>query len=171
MTAIEFNTAVCALQDDLKTWAYRYTSNDFTAEDLSQEAIYKALTNRTKFKPGTNLKSWMFTIMKNVFLNQYNKNKRFVDNGDDIAYSDRVKNVNRSFEMDYVEEKEIQVKIDKLSESIKKPFLMKYEGFSYQEIADEMEIPMGTVKSRIFSARKILMEDLESNGWDRNQPR
>lgn len=168
MTALEFNTAVCALQDDLKTWAFRFTNNDFTAQDLSQEAMYRALTNRSKYKPGTNLKSWVYTIMKNVFLNQYNKNKRFVSNGDEIAYSDRVKNVNRSFEMDDIEEKEIQQKIDKLNESIRKPFLMNYEGYSYQEISDEMGIPMGTVKSRIFNARKTLMEDLNANGYSRN---
>jgi RNA polymerase sigma-70 factor (ECF subfamily) len=166
MTTLEFNTAVCGLQGDLKTWAYRFTNNDFTAQDLSQEAIYRALMNRNKFKPGTNLKSWVYTIMKNVFLNQYNKNKRFVDNGDEIAYSDRVKNVNRSFEMDAIEEKEINVKIEALSESIKKPFLMNYEGYSYKEISDEMDIPMGTVKSRIFNARKILMDDLSENGYE-----
>lgn len=167
MTAIEFDRAVCALQGDLKTWAFRFTNNDFTADDLSQEAIYRALTNRSKYKPGTNLKSWVYTIMKNAFLNQYNKNKRFVDNGDDIAYSDRVKNVNRSFEMDYIEEKEINVKIEALNESVKKPFLMNYEGFSYKEISDEMNIPMGTVKSRIFNARKTLMDDLKQNGYNR----
>ncbi|MCB0477280.1 MAG: RNA polymerase sigma factor [Crocinitomicaceae bacterium] len=166
MTALEFNTAVCALQGDLKTWAYRFTKNDFTAEDLSQEAIYRALTNRSKYKPGTNLKSWVYTIMKNAFLNQYNKNKRFVENGDEIAYSDRVSSGNRVFEMDELEEKEIQQKIDALNVSIRKPFLMNYEGFSYQEISDEMGIPMGTVKSRIFNARKTLSDDLLRNGYE-----
>ncbi|MEZ4938024.1 MAG: RNA polymerase sigma factor [Crocinitomicaceae bacterium] len=167
MTALEFNTAVCALQGDLKTWAFRFTKNDFTAEDLSQEAIYRALSNRNKYKPGTNLKSWVYTIMKNAFLNQYNKNKRFVDNGDDLAYSDRGTFSGQVFEMDYLEEKEIQQKIDKLNEAIKKPFLMNYEGYSYQEISDEMGIPMGTVKSRIFNARKTLMEDLSKNGYQK----
>ena len=124
MTTLEFNNAVCALQDDLKSWAFRFTSNDFTAQDLSQEAIYRALMNRKKFKPGTNLKSWMFTILKNAFLNQYNKNKRFVENGDEIAHSDRLKNISRSFEMYDIEEKEIGEKINNLKKTIKKPFMM-----------------------------------------------
>lgn len=164
MTALDFSTELCALQRDLNLWALKFTRNQEDAKDLTQEVMIKALSNREKFNPGTNFKSWLYTILRNTFLNQQYKERRYVSNGDDIVFSDRATAAN--YEMKDVETKEIESKIEALSVDVKKPFIMTMDGFSYKEISDEMNIPMGTVKSRIFKARQTLMDDLKQSGYE-----
>lgn len=164
MTAIEFDYQVTRLQDNLKTFAQSLTLNTEDAKDLLQDTILKAFRYREKFVDPTNLKAWLFTIMKNTFINNYRRKKRantFLDHTPDYHHL----NVNGP---NYLESTEsnlnlqvIEGKIDQLEEEYKKPFLKHVAGFKYKEIASELEIPIGTVKSRIFAARKKLAGELK----------
>lgn len=133
------------------------------ANDLLQDTMVKAFTNRDKFTEGTNLKAWLCTIMKNTFITNYQRMVRrgtFVDTTDNLHYINSgdilVENgAYGDFAMD-----DIYAAIDKLDDVYKVPFMMHYKGFKYHEIADKLNIPIGTVKNRIHIARKLLKEDL-----------
>lgn len=147
----------------LNSFAYNLTKNAEEAKDLFQETAFRALTNRDKFRPGTNFKAWLFTIMKNIFINNYRKRVKantIFDSTDNNYYinsgSVTIKNDSDS----QIMMKELWRMIDELDESIRVPFVMHYEGFKYQEIADHLDLPLGTVKSRIFFARKALKEKI-----------
>ena len=159
MSTLEFNSNFYALKQVMESFAYHLTKNFEDAKDLYQETAFRAMSNRDKFRPGTNFKAWLLTIMKNIFINNYRKKvkkKTIIDSTDNLYYinsgSNTISNgAERNILMD-----ELQAMIDSLDESLKVPFTMHYEGFKYQEIADELELPLGTVKSRIFFARKEL---------------
>jgi RNA polymerase sigma-70 factor (ECF subfamily) len=165
MSAIEFNSEVISLSKPLKYFALNLTSNDEEAKDLLQETLLKAISNRDKFIEKTNLKAWCYTIMKNIFINNYRravKKKTIVDNTKDL-YFINIPQSNSSFapESTY-SEREILKKIEILKDEYKVPFNMYFDGYKYKEIADYLDLPIGTVKSRIFLARKQLMEMLKS---------
>ncbi|KAA5549327.1 RNA polymerase sigma factor [Adhaeribacter rhizoryzae] len=164
MTAIEFTNQVQTLSYSLKPVALNLTRDLDDAKDLIQETLMKALLNKEKFKAGTNLKAWLYTIMRNSFINNYNKiTKRSttLDNTDQITFlntDDRFVAQNSatgSFAMN-----DINKAIEYLSEEYRTPFMMYYTGFKYLEIADKLQIPIGTVKNRIHIARKELKEML-----------
>ncbi|MFT6337619.1 MAG: RNA polymerase sigma-70 factor (ECF subfamily) [Saprospiraceae bacterium] len=169
MSTIEFDSKFDHLTTSLNSFAYNLTKNQEDAKDLYQETAFRAMTNREKFRSGTNFKAWTFTIMKNIFINNYRKkvkrntiidtteNEFFLNSGDRTVDNDAGRNIL----MD-----ELTRMIKKLDESIKKPFMMHYIGFKYQEIADELELPLGTVKSRIFFARKALKANIKSHYGD-----
>ena len=159
MTQPEFFTEFDRLTTLLNSFAYNLTKNSEDAKDLYQETAFRAMTNRDKFNPGTNLKAWLFTIMKNIFINNYRKKMKantIMDNTENLYYlnSGRTKVDNRA-ESDILI-KELTELINDLEDSTRVPFLMHYQGFKYQEIADHLGLPLGTVKSRIFFARKDL---------------
>ena len=121
--------------------------------------------NRDKFQSGTNFKAWLFTIMKNIFINNYRKKVKSntIMDGTDNQYfinSVNVSTPNRA-ESDIMM-KELNGMVGNLDESIQVPFVMHYQGYKYQEIADELQLPLGTVKSRIFFARKELKDKINS---------
>ncbi|MGV3588832.1 MAG: RNA polymerase sigma factor [Adhaeribacter sp.] len=164
MTAIEFTNQVQTLSYSLKPVALNLTRDLDDAKDLIQETLMKALLNKEKFKAGTNLKAWLYTIMRNSFINNYNKiTKRSttLDNTDQITFlntDDRFVAQNSatgSFAMN-----DINKAIEYLNEEYRTPFMMYYTGFKYLEIADKLQIPIGTVKNRIHIARKELKEML-----------
>lgn len=163
MSTIEFNGQFYNLTSSLNAFAYNLTKSHEDAKDLYQETAFRAMINRDKFTPGTNFKAWLFTIMKNIFINNYRKKVKsatIVDTTDNLYY---INSGSTSIENDGVRSMfmdELQGMIDKLDESIKIPFEMHYDGFKYQEIADELDLPLGTVKSRIFFARKELKEQM-----------
>ena len=169
MSAIDFNNKLNDLSGLLHSFAYNLTKNVEDAKDLYQETAYRAVTNRDKFRPGTNLKAWLFTIMKNIFINNYRRKARantiidstenlyFINSGSATISNDANSNILM---------KELTGMIDTLEDSIKIPFEMHYEGFKYQEIADELELPLGTVKSRIFFARRALKEMIQRQFGD-----
>ncbi|MCB0645089.1 MAG: RNA polymerase sigma factor [Saprospiraceae bacterium] len=163
MTAIEFYTSFDKLTSSLNAFAYNLTKNYEEARDLFQETAYRAITNRDKFNPGTNFKAWTFTIMKNIFINNYRKK---VKSGTMIDTTDNLYFLNSgsvSLENDAntnIVMKELEGMIDGLDESIKVPFVMHYVGHKYQDIADHLDLPLGTVKSRIFFARKELKDKI-----------
>lgn len=161
MSTIEFTKKFTDLKSPLNAFAYNLTKNQEDAKDLYQETAFRAISNKEKFRPGTNFKAWSFTIMKNIFINNYRKKmkkKTIIDTTDNMYFinsgATMIDNdAGRNILMD-----ELNGMIESLDDSIKTPFMMHYTGFKYQEIADKLELPLGTVKSRIFFARKALKE-------------
>ncbi len=166
MTAIEFNHKLMGLQNNLKYFAYTLTSNYEDAQDLVQETYLKALTNRDKFADNTNLKAWTFTIMKNTFINNYRQSMRnnvILDKTDDLYYLNLSKESNLGLPDSDYSIKEINKAIGQISPEQRTPFEMYNNGYKYKEIAEKLNLSIGTVKSRIFFTRKKLMEALKEN--------
>lgn len=163
MNGIEFNSRLAQMSMMLNGFAYNLTQNIEDAKDLYQETAYRAITNREKFLPGTNFKAWMFTIMKNIFINNYRKRVKantIFDATDNQYYINSTSNSTHNQGETNIMMEELTAMVDALDESIKIPFQMHHDGFKYQEIADELSLPLGTVKSRIFFARKELKEKI-----------
>jgi RNA polymerase sigma factor (sigma-70 family) len=164
MTAVEFNHQLTSLEDALERFAMSLTMNRDDALDLVQETYLKALTNRERFLNDTNLKAWVYTIMKNSFINNYRRSVRentTFDNSKDLYYLNNSNKVNDSSPEGSYSAAEIQSYIDKLEDDLRIPFQMHQEGYKYKEIAEEMNLKIGTVKSRIHFGRKKLMEAVE----------
>ncbi|MEL6675884.1 MAG: RNA polymerase sigma factor [Bacteroidota bacterium] len=164
MTAFEFQTAVVNIHTSLKPIAFKLTRDAEEADDLIQDTLVKAISNREKFAEGTNLKAWMYTIMKNTFITNYHrlvKRKTFIDTTDNLHFinssSHTIENRgNGKLAMD-----EIEKAIENLNHDYKTPFMMHFNGYKYFEIADILDIPIGTVKNRIHIARKELKAKLK----------
>ena len=160
---MEFHQNLNFLTDSLNAFAYSLTKNSEDAKDLYQETAFRAINNQEKFRPETNFKAWTFTIMKNIFINNYRKKVKsntILDSTDNTFFLDSGPNTitndgNRNILMQELEEM-----ISNLDESIRVPFTMHQEGYKYNEIADMFNLPLGTVKSRIFFARKALKEKI-----------
>lgn len=163
MTTIEFNTRIIQERSSLKNFALSLTHNVDDALDLLQDTYVKAITYRSKFEESSNLKAWLFTIMKNTFINSYRRNtktKQLISKGDDIAMNRAFKQNSYDHSESRLNAKEIIKQIEMLDDDYRVPFTRHYTGYKYEEIAKEMSLPLGTVKSRIFIARKILMNSL-----------
>ena len=167
MTAIEFKNLVEKESRPLRQYAYQLTRNVEDTNDLLQDTMLKAFIYQEKFEDGTNLKGWLYTIMKNTFINNYRrmvKRNTFIDQTDNDFYLDSVSSsVKNAGEQKFVM-KDIEAAIEKLPSNLKKPFTMNFKGFKYHEIAEILHIPIGTVKTRIFVARRILRESLHPYG-------
>ncbi len=163
MTQVQFNENLLSLREKLHRYALSLTSNSIKADDLLQETMYKALSYRDKFTQNTNFKAWVYTIMKNTFINDYRRNIKmkntFSSTGNELHLTFLEDMSHPSPESVY-SSGEIMSKIEKLHDDYKIPFTMFVEGFKYKEIAEELELPLGTVKSRIFFTRKKLVEML-----------
>jgi len=164
MSTYDFNNRFYELTPVLNAFAYNLTQNMEDAKDLYQETAFRAMSNREKFLPDTNFKAWLFTIMKNIFINNYRKKVKantIMDSTDNLYYlnsgGDAIDNRGDANMLI----KELKDLIEKLDENIKAPFLMHYQGFKYQEIADHFKLPLGTVKSRIFFARRELKAEIK----------
>lgn len=166
MSQPEFYNRFDQLSTLLHSFAYNLTKNVEDAKDLFQETAYRAMVNKDKFRPGTNFKAWLFTIMKNIFINNYRKRTKantIMDSTDNMYYINSG-NVTISNKGDSnIMMQELTKMIEKLDDGIKIPFLMHYQGFKYQEIADHLDLPLGTVKSRIFFARKELKSNIKKH--------
>lgn len=171
MSTVEFNDKFDTLTSSLNSFAYNLTKNDEDAKDLYQETAFRAMTNREKFQPGTNLKAWLFTIMKNIFINNYRKKVKrntIVDSTDNMYFINSGSVIINNEAGSNILMQELDKMIEELEDNIRIPFMKHYEGFKYQEIADELELPLGTVKSRIFFARKALKEKILNHYGDYN---
>jgi len=165
MTSVEFNKAVIELHPSLKPIAYKLTRDTEEANDLIQETLLKAIANREKFTDGTNLKAWLYTIMKNTFITNYHrlvKRKTFIDTTDNLHFINSSKHVTENAAGTKLAMDEINEAIKDLSYEYKTPFMMHFKGYKYFEIADILNIPIGTVKNRIHIARKELKGKLKS---------
>lgn len=162
MTAIEFNNKLLSIENKLKYFAYSLTTDQEEAKDLLQETMLKALTNRDKFTDPRNFNSWAYTIMKNTFINNYRRTAKSntifnkTENNENLAHKQHA--ISPESEHAY---KEIRKKVNNLQDDFRIPFQMFTEGFKYKEIAEKLEIPIGTVKSKIFFARQKLMDNLQ----------
>lgn len=159
MPAPEFEGKFQSLTKVLLAFAYNLTKNSEEAKDLFQETALRAMNNRDKFKMGTNFKAWTFTIMKNIFINNYRKKVKantIMDSTDNMYYINSGKETIHNGGESNIMMKELTGMIEGLDDSIKIPFMMHYRGYKYQEIADHFQLPLGTIKSRIFFARKEL---------------
>ena len=149
----------------LNAFAYNLTQDHDQAKDLFQETAFRIMKNRDKFDLGTNFKAWSFTVMKNIFINNYRRRKKantITDSTDNMYYLNSGKDSTSNRGEANVLIKELRNMIDKLEDSIRIPFLMHYQGYKYQEIADKFNLPLGTVKSRIFFARRELKSQIKN---------
>ncbi|HRG36796.1 MAG TPA: RNA polymerase sigma factor, partial [Chitinophagales bacterium] len=156
MNDINFKSEVKLATTVLKPHAMRLTSNIYDAEDLIQETIVRALVNEDKFQEGTNIKAWLFTIMKNIFINDYRKKSKrntVIDTTANLYYINTSSTISNAGERAFVMN-DIRNALMKISNELRVPFLMHYKGYKYHEIAEQLNLPLGTIKSRIFFARK-----------------
>lgn len=161
MSTIEFNDILLQNADFLKPFAVNLTRDKEAANDLCQETLYKALANKEKYHVGTNIRAWLFTIMRNIFINDYRKkiNHRIINDNTPNAYFLNLNQVtvNNDAESD-LHLKEVKIAIHELQEIFKTPFLLYFDGYKYNDIALALQEPLGTIKSRIHFARKLLKE-------------
>ncbi len=167
MTQFEFNHQVKEHYTSLRGYAMKLTRDPENANDLVQETMLKAFNNRDKFSEGTNLKGWLYTIMKNIFINNYRRmvNGSVVNDDTENQYllhssSATVKNEGDG----RLVMKEVNKAMDMLADNLRTPFIMSYEGYKYEEIARYLSVPLGTVKIRIHMARQKLKKMLEAYG-------
>ncbi len=164
MTAIEFNNQLISLHNSLRYFASTLTSSREEADDLIQDTYLKALLNRDKFAEDTNLKAWTYTIMKNTFINNYRRNTKantIVDSTKDLYFLN-ISRKDENFQPEgVIATEEINASIGQLDEEQRLPFEMHTAGYKYKEIAEELNLSIGTVKSRIFFTRKKLMQALK----------
>ncbi len=163
MTATDFDRMVILHSTFLRPYAVSLTHSQEDAKDLFQETMVRALLNRDKYQFGTNLKAWLYTIMRNVFINDYRKNKKH-RKVDDQAPESYMYIMNKTAQNDgwaHMRINEIKEAIDNLPNVFRLSFELHYTGYKYQEIADLLHEPLGTIKSRIHFARKQLVEHIE----------
>ncbi len=153
-----------SISNSLRAFSLKLTGNMDDAEDLYQDTALRIMTNAEKYNPGTNFKAWAVTIMRNIFINNYRKkvrrnliidqtpNNYYINSGDKTVGNDGESRV--AF-------KELQAMVDSLPDDFRVPFMMAYQGYKYDEIAEELGSPLGTIKSRIFFARKKLQKMYE----------
>jgi RNA polymerase sigma factor (sigma-70 family) len=161
MTTHEFNNRLLELENKLRYFAYSLTTDSEDAKDLLQETMLKALSNRDKFTDPRNFNSWAYTIMKNTFINNYRRNVKSntifnkIDNNENLSHKQEA--VSPESENSF---NELRRRVDNLQDDFRVPFQMFTDGFKYKEIAEHLDIPIGTVKSKIFFARQKLMDTL-----------
>lgn len=163
MGTANLTSQLVILNSGLHQFALSLTKNEEDAKDLVQETLMKAYSNQSKFEANTNLKAWCYTILKNTFINQYRKSETargYLDykrnSSNYISNTYKVNNPEVSYATN-----EITKAVDALNDEIRVPFTKHFAGFKYKEIAEELNLPIGTVKSRIFFARKELMKTLK----------
>lgn len=163
MTAIEFSFHIGRVSKSLKPFAMKLTRDYEDANDLLQDTLLKAFTNREKYTEGTNLKAWLYTIMKNTFITNYQKMVRkntFIDTSDNLHYINSLESSTDNSAASSFALNDIENAVKSLDEAYRMPFVMYFRGFKYHEIADKLNIPIGTVKNRIHIARKELKDKL-----------
>lgn len=159
MTQVQFNHALMSLSDKLYYYALSLTSDSEKANDLLQETFLKALTYRDKFESNTNFKAWVYTIMKNTFINDYrrsNKMKTAFDSSVNEFHLNMPNGKGFPSPESRISTSDIHQSIQSLEDDYRIPFTMFVEGYKYKEIAEILNLPLGTVKSRIFFTRKKL---------------
>ena len=164
MRTTTFTQNLLGMQSELRRFALKLTADIEDANDLLQETSLKALDNEDKYTPDTNFKGWMYTIMRNIFINNYRKTVRdqtFVDHTENLFHLNLPQDSGfESTEGNY-DLKEIRKIVHSLPKEYRVPFSMYVSGFKYREIAEKLGLPIGTVKSRIFFTRQRLQKDLQ----------
>jgi RNA polymerase sigma-70 factor (ECF subfamily) len=167
MSHLEFNQYYSQNEAALYNFATKLTRNRMDAEDLVQETAIKIYKNLHRFLEGSNFKNWSFTILKNTFITKYNKRKkRAVLNTsvEDMMFAIDDIHITNNAAASKMNIDNINACIQLLSKKSREPFELYIRGYKYEEISQMLDIPMGTVKSRINFARKKLKQALISNG-------
>lgn len=163
MSTIEFNQLLLTNSEFLKPFAATLTRDNEVAKDLLQETMYRALANKDKYNVGTNIKAWLYTIMRNIFINNYRRkakqNTIFDNTSNDFLLNYNQATISNDAE-GVLKMKDIQAAIHSLPHIFRNPFMLYFEGYKYHEIAEMLHEPLGTIKSRIHFARKLLKEQL-----------
>lgn len=164
MSNAEFSLLLTDNAEFLRPFAINLTKDHESAKDLYQDTLYRAFSNKDKYHVGTNIKAWLYTIMRNIFINDYRRkakqstvfdstpNDYIIDQTSNKVLNDGITNLNL---------KEVKQMIYELPELFRTPFNLYYEGYKYNEIADALGEPLGTIKSRIHFARKILKQKIQ----------
>ena len=164
MSTVEFNQMLVNNAEFLKPFAITLTRDSEAAKDLFQETLYRALANKDKYSVGTNIKAWLYTIMRNIFINNYRRKVK-QNTIFDSTPNEFLINQNQSVVANNAEStlrlKDIQEAIHNLPQIFRNPFLLYFDGFKYHEIAEMLSEPLGTIKSRIHFARKLLKTQIE----------
>lgn len=163
MTSTEFDTQLTELRSTLKTFTRRFTTDREESHDLVQDTMLKALMYRDKFREDTNLKGWLFTIMRNTYINNYRKNQRAKTSNDttkDLYFLNVEEEHTFNRPQESMEFKEIWRNVNGIKDELMIPFKLHTSGYKYHEIAEQLHIPIGTVKNRIFHARKEIQKRL-----------
>ena len=163
MSVAEFNQMLVNNADYLKPFAITLTKDTETAKDLLQETMYRALSNQEKYNAGTNLKAWLYTIMRNIFINNYRRgtkqNTIFDSSPNEFLINKNSYTTANAAEIN-LSMKDIQAAVYNLPVIFRQPFMLYFEGYKYHEIADILTEPLGTIKSRIHFARKLLKQQV-----------
>lgn len=163
MTITEFSKQTSDLAPQLMQFAMRYTNDSENSNDLIQDTMVKAFKYHAQFEEGSNLKAWLFTIMKNTFINDYRrtvKTQSLITKTDELSYSELSLSASRNSAEGSMIMKDIEKALASIPACYSTPFISHFEGFKYHEIAKELNMPIGTVKTRIHVARKMLKEYL-----------
>ncbi len=168
----EFNAEAMPYMPLLRNYANKICNNELDADDLLQETYLRAFRFYNKFEKGTNCKAWLFRIMKNLFINEYRKNQKSPGKVD----YEEIENFYESIKSNYSDSGDAQEKIynnqlddevtyalNSLQDEFKTVIILcDIEGLSYEEIADFVQCPVGTIRSRLHRGRKILQQKLNS---------
>ena len=159
MGITEFRTLVVSHAEELKPFAVTLTRDTDTAQDLCQETVYKALAHHHQYRPGTNIKAWLCTIMRNIFINEYRRAERKRSVLDKVQYEGR--NHTQAGAESSMRLKEINAALYSLPQIFKTTCMLYLQGYPYNEIATTLNEPLGTIKSRIHFARKMLKSKID----------
>jgi|EP00611_Tribonema_gayanum_P021110 RNA polymerase sigma factor (sigma-70 family) len=164
MSVLEFDQMLLNNTEFLKPFAVTLTRDTEAAKDLVQETMYRALANKDKYNVGTNIKAWLYTIMRNIFINNYRRKSKQATIFDSTP-NEFLLNINQGAVANEaianINLKEVKEAIHNLPDIFRNPFLLYFDGFKYHEIAEMLDEPLGTIKSRIHFARKLLKNQLQ----------
>jgi RNA polymerase sigma factor (sigma-70 family) len=162
--ATDFHEALLVNAEFLKPFAITLTHDNEDAKDLCQETLYRAYANKSKYNTGTNIRAWLYTIMRNIFINNYRRKTKqktiFNSDASETLINNYAAHISNDA-LGNIARKELYSFIDKLPDIFKRPFLLYFNGYKYHEIAEALSEPLGTIKSRIHFARKMLKSEIE----------
>ena len=164
MNAFHFQQKLASLQENMMNFALMLTADRNDAEDLLQDTTLKVLSNQEKFVDNVNFKGWVLTVMRNIFINNYHKVVRtqtVIDSGADLYNLDVTNDSGFESPDKAYQMQEISKAIEQLNDDLRVPFSMYLSGYKYHEIAEKLDLPLGTIKSRIFFARQELQKALK----------
>lgn len=170
MNTHQFQQNLVGLQDNMLNFALKLTANSDEAHDLLQDTTLKVLDNQEKYIDNTNFKGWVLTIMRNIFVNNYHKVVRtqtMIDQYADLYNLEVLSEVSFDSPETSYRIQEINRAIEKLEDDLRIPFSFYLSGYKYHEIADQLAMPLGTVKSRIYFARQELQQNLKELNLER----
>lgn len=158
MSAQDFQDLILNNAEALKPYAFGLTRDAENAKDLCQETMYKAFAYKDNYQPGTNIRAWLYTIMRNIFINDFRRNSRKTAIYKQIQYQHNY--VDNSSESS-IRFKEIQEVLYNMPTVFKTSCILYLQGYKYQEIAYVLNEPLGTIKSRIHLAKKLMQKRLD----------